>query len=261
MDDEVIKIKQFDFKSIPKSSTWIIIGPPESGKTYFMQFMIYALKHIYPVAYATCGTEGSQDAFTSILGNLWVDNAFDEDAQIKHAKRQKLLIQENEYPYMIEMIDDCSDDPTVYNKKIVLGSFKNGRQHWKRLFVVGLQYALDMKPSIRKLVSFVVLFREPEPEEREKIYKNFGGICGSKQAFNDLMDKFTGNHQCLILKKCAQSNKLEDCVFWFKCPGWRWQSDGGAKMHAYPEGWTFGCREYRDWAKQRLDLDYKEDIV
>lgn len=258
MAEETIRIKEFDWRSIQKSSTWIIIGPPESGKTYMLQWMCYALKHIYPTGYATCGTEGSQGAFTPIFGPLYVENTWTEEVQVKHAKRQKLLVQENEYPYHIEIVDDCSDDPSIYSKKITLGTFKNGRQHWKRLFALGLQYALDIKPTIRKMVSYVVIFREPERAERDKIYDNFGGICGSKAVFEQLMNDFTGEHKCLIFKKCAQTNKLEDCVFWFKCPGWVW-SDG--KTHAYPEGWTFGCREYREWQEERYNPDYVDPIV
>ena len=69
---------------------------------------------------------------------------------------------------MIEILDDCSDDPKIYRTKIIRGAFKNGRQHWKRQFWVGLQYAIDMGPDIRKSVSYVFIFREPEENERKK---------------------------------------------------------------------------------------------
>lgn len=253
-------IKEFNVSEMPMSFTAIVIGPPESGKTYLLQFFAYAFKHRYPVATATCGTEGSQGAFSPIFGQLYVQDEWKETEQIKHAKRQKVCIAENSYPFAMEIVDDCSDDPSIYNKKITLGTFKNGRQHWKRAFFLGLQYAMDVKPSIRKMVSYVFIFREPEANEREKIYKNFGGLCGSYPNFCKLMDDFTGDHTCLVIKKCAQSNRLEDCVFWFKAPGWKWRKDGGAKMHPYPEDWRFGSREYQYHNDSRVDPNYTPDI-
>lgn len=261
MEERVIDILEMDWRELPKSCTAILIGPPESGKTYLEQFLHYAFKHIYPVATASCGTEGSQDAFAPMLGDLFVENEFVEENQIRHARRQKQCIAESTYPFAMETIDDCSDDPKIYNKKIVLGSFKNGRQHWKRLYLVGLQYALDMKPAIRKLVSFVVIFCETEHLELEKIYKNFGGVCPSFEIFKKLMKQFTGDHNCLIFLKYKQSQELKDCIRWFKAPGWRWKRDAGAKLHPYPEGWRFGCREFKEWNDFRNDPNYVQPIV
>ena len=95
----------------------------------------------------------------------------------------------------------------------------------------------------------------------KKIYNNFGGICGSYKIFSQLMDEFTGNFQCLVFKKGGQSNRLEDCVFWAKAHGWRWNKDKGKKLHPYPEGWKFGCNEFKQWNKDRYNKNYVEPIV
>lgn len=257
--EEIIDIREFDMRGVEKSATWIFIGPPSSGKTFLMKFMVYAFKHIYPVGEATCGTEGSQQAFTPIFTPLFVSNEYSNEDQVMHAKRQKLCIAENSYPYAISILDDCSDDTKIYSSTIIRASFKNGRQHWKRQFWVGLQYGLDMKPEIRKMVTYVVLFREPEENEREKLYKNFGGICGSRKVFDQLMDQFTGEKgECLIFYKGSTSNKIQDCVFWFKAPAWKWNN---GSVNPYPEGWKFGCNEFRKWYKERYNTNYVDPIV
>lgn len=259
MAEEIVNISEFDWRTLPKSFTAIAIGPPESGKTYLMQWLAYALKHVYPVGHATCGTEGSQGAFTPIFGPLFTDNEYSEETQIRLAKRQKKCIDMGIYPYALTFVDDCSDDPKIYKQKVMKASFKNGRQHWKRAFIVGLQYGLDMTPDIRKSVSLVILFREPDLNERKKIYDNFGGICGTFKNFCALMDQFTGNNQFLVINKFSKSNKIEDCVYWGKAPAWVWQSDG--KVHPYPEGWSFGCHELKQWNKDRYNTHFKEEIV
>ena len=49
---QIVRINEFPIRSMAKSGTAVFIGPPESGKTFMMSFMTYALKHIYPVSYS-----------------------------------------------------------------------------------------------------------------------------------------------------------------------------------------------------------------
>lgn len=254
--EQIVNISEMDWRTLPKSAVIIAVGAPESGKTFLFNFLLYALKHIYPVAAITCGTEATQRAFGPTIGDLFVRSDYSKESQELHATRQKLCVQNGIEPYMIEILDDCSDNTKIYNDPIMISAFKNGRQHLKRLFLIGLQYGIDLKPALRKCVSYAILFREPEEPERKKLYENFGGICGSQKVFNELMDKFTDKYTCLIFKKGGSSNKLEDCVFWFKAPAWRWRSDN--KLHPYPEGWRFGCDEFKKWNDKRYNKSYVE---
>lgn len=99
---------------------------------------------------------------------------------------------------------------------------------------------------MRKSVSYVAIFREPEEVERKKLYDNFGGLAGSYDRFCDLMDELTGDFTCIIFKKRSQSNKLEDCVFYYKTQ--------------ILKPWTFGCKEYKEWGKERYNSGYVEDL-
>lgn len=257
--NEVVKIRKFNpVKQLPKSFTAIVVGPPKSGKTFSIAHLMYLLEHRYPTASVACGTEDSQGTFGDFCPKLFVNNVYDEEEQLNHVKRQKLVIREGGEPHHFEVIDDCSDDPKIYKSKLMVGAFKNGSQWWKRAFVMGMQYGQDFPPGIRKSVSFVILFREPEPNEREKLYKNFGGICGTYKNFCDLMDQFTGDHQCLVIVKQSLSNNLEDCIFWWKADGFK-HKDGSFKP--YPEGWKYGCDEYKEWHKKRYNKNYVEKDI
>lgn len=256
--EEFKDIKEMDWRNdIDKSCTGLLIGAPGAGKTFLEQFLTYAFKHIYPVGTATCGTEDSQGAFAPIFGDLFTQSEFVEEDQIRHYKRQKQCIKENTYPLAIEFLDDCSDDPKIYKLRVMRASFKNGRQHWKRLHIVGLQYLIDMPAEIRNLASFIAIFPQTSPQELEKLYKNFGGAFGSLNVFKDAM-KALDKHECLIILNLKQSHKIEDCVRWFKAPGWKW-SDG--KIHPYPEGWKFGCQEFQQWNAARYNPDYVHDVM
>jgi len=219
--------------------------------TTFIENMCYYHKHRYPVARIFMGTESGYQHFSKIFHPLYVSNFFDEEKEKLHILRQKKCVMENgkgyEGNYAINILDDVSDDPKIYKTKLMRGIFKLGSQHWDQLFLLGSQYAIDMPPDIRKSTSYVALFREPEELERKKLYQNFGGLAGSYQTFCELMDQLTGDHTCLVFKKRSQSNKIEDCIFYYQ-----------TKVLGK---WKFGSKEYREWAKNRYNQDYVEEIT
>ena len=219
--------------------------------TTFIENMCYYLKHRYPVGRAFIGTEGGYKRMCKIFHPLYVSNYYDEDEEKNHILRQRTCEIENGkgYPgnYAVNIIDDASDDPKIYKTKVMRGLFKLGSQHWNQLLMVGSQYAIDMPPDVRKSVSYVAIFFEPEEIERKKLYTNFGGLAGSYDNFCDLMDQITGDYTCLVFKKRTQSHKMEDNISFFRT---RQMGD-----------WKFGSKEYRDWGRQRYDPNYVEQIV
>lgn len=219
--------------------------------TTFMENMAYYLKHRYPVARLFIGTEGGYRRMCKIFHPLYVSNYYDEEEEKNHILRQRTCEIENGhgYPgnYALNIIDDASDDPKIYKTKVMKGLFKLGSQHWNQLLLVGSQYAIDMPPDVRKSVSYAAVFFEPEEIERKKLYNNLGGLAGSYDNFCDLMDQLTGDYTCIIFKKRTQSHKIEDNISYFRTQ----------KLN----DWKFGCEEYRQWAKDRYDTNYQEQII
>jgi hypothetical protein len=215
-----------------------------------MENFAYYRKHLYPVARIFIGTEEGYKRCCKIYHPLFVSNYWDEAEEEKHVRRQRTCELKNGRGYTgnyaINIIDDIGDDPKVYRTKLMRGLFKLGSQHWAQLLMVGSQYAIDLPPDVRKATSYVALAREPEENERKKLYNNFGGIVGSYDRFCDLMDQLTGDYTFLIFKKRSQSNALEDCVFYFRTK----------KLG----NWSFGCKEYKEWGRERYDTKYVEKI-
>jgi hypothetical protein len=245
-----IRIMEFDPRSMPKSCTAIVIGPPATGKTTLMENISYTLKDRYPMGRVFMGTEEGYKRFCEIFGPLYVTYGWKEDELKSHVLRQRKCVMENGKGYpgnlAICIIDDCSDDPKIFKTPLVKGLFKNGSQHYEELLMVGLQYGIDMPPDVRKSVSYVFIGREPEFTERKKLYENFGGIVGSFENFCELMDGLTGDYTFMVIKKRSESNKLEDCVSYYRTK---------------PLGlWKFGCKEYKEHAEKRYNKTYIDKI-
>lgn len=251
MSESEIVIDEFRIEELPMSFTMVAIGGPGSGKTSLLETLLYYTKHRYPTGRAFIGTDGGYEKFKSILHPLYVSNYWDEEEEKKHVQRQRLCELENGkgYPgnYAVNILDDISDDPKIYKLKTIRGLFKLGSQHYNQFLFVGSQYAIDMPPDVRKSISYVALFREPEEGERKKLFQNFGGICGSYERFCDLMDGITGDYTALIIIKRTQSNNLQDCVKYLRSE--------------ILKPWKFGCKEYRDWAEARYNKNFVEEVI
>jgi len=97
---------------------------------------------------------------------------------------------------------------------------------------------MDLTPDLRANIDYIFILRENILQNREKIYKNFFGIFPSFDMFNQVMNSCTENYECLVLDNTSRSNKIEDCVFWYK-----------AKLHSNfrigsPALWAFHNKNY-----------------
>ena len=258
---KIKKVSEIDIKSVGKGTyhgfqisgngRFLLGDGTVTHNTTFIENMAYYLKHRYPVARLFIGTDAGYTHLCKIFHPLYVSNYYDEDEEKQHILRQRTCEVENGhgYPgnYAINILDDVSDDPRIYKTKVMRGLFKLGSQHWNQLLMVGSQYAIDMPPDIRKSVSYVAMFFEPEEIERKKLYTNFGGLAGSYENFCDLMNQVTGDYTCLIFKKRTQSHSMEENISWFRTKEL--------------DSWKFGCQEYRAWGRERYDTNYKEQII
>jgi hypothetical protein len=112
--------------------------------------------------------------------------------------------------------------------------FMNGR-HYNIFFMLTMQYVMDLPPALRANVDYVFILRENIIQNREKLYKSFFGIFPSFDMFSKVMDACTENYECLVLDNTVKSNKITDCVFWYKAKvrtGFRVGSPNLWKLHS-----------------------------
>jgi hypothetical protein len=133
------------------------------------------------------------------------------------------------------------DNPALFKDPTFLSLMKNGR-HWKLLFLIGMQYAMDILPALRICLDGTFIFRESNPRIRKTLFENYAGIFGDYKLFCKVMDEITDDHTCLYINNRSSSNKLEDCVFWYRA-------------RTVPD-FEFGCEDYRLFHDERFDSEY-----
>jgi len=210
----------------------VVIGKPGTGKTTLITDLLYHKKHIFPIGLVVSGTEDSNGHYSQIFPSNFVHNKLDNNLIQNFIDRQKLSKKYITNPWSILLLDDCTDNPKLFNDPLYQGIFKNGR-HWKMLFILSLQYCLDVKPVIRTNVDGCFILRETNLKNRKSLWENYAGVIPDFNQFCDIMDQITDDYTALYINNTGQSNNIEDCVFYYK-----------AKSH---KKFKFGCDEYRNY--------------
>ena len=228
-------------------SKHVVIGKPGTGKSTLIGALLYAKKHIFASGIVFSGTEDSNGFYKTIFPNTFVFNKYDEDQLRSAIKRQKIAKKHVEVPWSVVLLDDCTDDPSIFNKPLQQGIYKNSR-HWKMWYIVSLQYCMDVKPVIRTNVDGTFILRESNRKNRQKLWENYAGIIPTFDMFCQIMDQITDDYTALYIHNATTSNKLEDCLFWFKAT-------------PIPKGFKFGCKDYWNFHFKRYNVDYVEPFL
>jgi len=258
-DIKTIKINELDPDIIPPITSrmndpnynggckLVVVGKPGTGKSTLIKALLYYKKHIFPVGIAMSGSEDSNHAYREIIPSTFVFNEYNEDKLKDFIKRQKLASQHLPNPWAVIILDDCTDDPRIFNKPIQQAMYKKGR-HWKMLYILSLQYAMDVKPVIRTNVDGIFILREPLLKNRESLYKNYASIIPDFTTFCDIMDQLTDDYRALYIHGATQTNRWQDCVFYWKAP-------------IIPKNWKFGCKEFWKFHHARFNTSYTDKLT
>ena len=217
-----------------------------TGKSTLIKSLLYAKKHIFPVGIAMNGTEDTNHMYKSFMPSTFVYNEYREDKIEDLIKRQKIAMQHLPNPWAVLIVDDCTEDTTIFNKPLQVGLYKKGR-HWSLMYILALQYAMDVRANIRTSIDGVFILREPLLKNRRTLYENYASVVPDFEMFCALMDQLTDNYSAMYIHNFTTSNNWQDCVFWYK-----------AKPP--PEDWKFGCPEYWEFHEARYNEEYTEPV-
>ncbi len=242
-----------DFKNGAK---YIIVGKPGTGKSTIIESIMYSKKHIIPVAQIFSGTEDSNGFFGRIIPNTFIFDGLDTE-RLEHVinfrtrqKAAKEYLEKNgDNPWSMQIIDDCGSDVKFLTKPIFKEIYKNGR-HWRIMHILSLQYCMDIKPDIRAAIDGVFILRESNPKMRQKLWENYGSCIPTLEEFCNIMDELTEDYTCIFITNKTQSNKIKDCLFYYK-----------ADPSKLPKDWKFGCEDYWNYHYDRYNQDYTPNIV
>lgn len=210
-----IQLKKFDPTKVADDKVCVFIGKRGTGKSTLVTDILYHKKHL-PVGVVMSATEEGNQYYKQYVPDLFIYSDYDRETIERVLDRQKTVVSKgSENPGAFLLLDDCMYDRKFMKDVCIRQCFMNGR-HWKIFFMLTMQYCMDLTPDLRANVDYVFILRENVIQNREKLWKNFFGIFPTFDMFNQVMSSCTENYECLVLDNTSKSNKIEDCVFWYK---------------------------------------------
>ncbi|MDB4588397.1 hypothetical protein N9095_00295 [bacterium] len=232
-----IQLRKFNPASMKDDKVCVLIGKRNTGKSTLVTDILYHKKHL-PAGIVMSATEEGNHHYQQFVPDLFIYGDYDREAIERVLERQRQILLRNKpiQPAFI-LLDDCMYDKKFMKDTCIRKCFMNGR-HWKIFFMLTMQYCMDLTPDLRANVDYVFILRENIIQNREKLYKAFFGIFPTFDMFNQIMNACTENYECLVLDNTSKSNKIEDCVFWYK-----------AKLHPQfrigsPQLWNYHKKHY-----------------
>lgn len=251
-DEEVmLNIREFSFRrDLPPSATIVIVGAPGTGKSNLLEYIVWILRDRYPCHKIFDESDEIDKRWSLFVHDLYINHEYNEKENEIYVSRQKKCIND---PVCVNsnaicITNDCSADTNIFKTKLINGKFKNGSRRWG-IDCYGLQYIKDVPPSIRKSMSYAIIFREKNIEEREKVWKTLGGECGTKSDFFQIWDQLSGDFDFMVINKRTQSNNLEDMIFFGNV----------LDMRKIPkEDLRCGCKEAWEYGEKRYNPNWRE---
>lgn len=232
-----IQLRKFNPASMKDDKVCVLIGKRNTGKSTLVTDILYHKRHL-PAGIVMSATEEGNHHYQQYVPDLFIYGDYDREAIERVLERQRQILLQNKpiSPAFI-LLDDCMYDKKFMKDTCIRKCFMNGR-HWKIFFMLTMQYCMDLTPDLRANVDYVFILRENIIQNREKLYKAFFGIFPTFDMFNQIMNACTENYECLVLDNTSKSNKIEDCVFWYK-----------AKLHPQfrigsPQLWNYHKKHY-----------------
>jgi len=198
-----------------------------------------------PYGLIMSGTEEGNGYYGKYFPNLFIHNGFKKELVATLIARQKKVLKDkSRNPHSFLLLDDCMYDKGLTKDKNMRLIFMNGR-HWKILFMLSMQYCMDLPPALRANVDYLFLMRENIIDNQKKLWKYFFGMFPTFQSFQQTFMACTEEFECLVLDNTSRSNKIEDCVFWYK---------------AKPDRiYRIGCPQIWDYAKKHYNSNHDSE--
>ena len=245
-----IHLSKFNPKTIEEKringsgpATCVFIGKRGTGKSTLVADILYYCRKI-PIGVAISATEDGNEFYKDYIPDIFIHSEYKADIIQQVINRQRKAIankkdKKDKKDDVFVLLDDCMYDRKMIRDPNIRGIFMNGR-HWRVTFMITMQYCMDLPPDLRANIDYIFVLRENIIQNQEKLYKNFFGIFPNLDIFKEVMNSCTEGYDCLVLDNTSRSNKISDCVFWYRAKPERKYKIGSKSL------WKFHKKNYNN---------------
>lgn len=203
----------------------VILGKRGTGKSFLVHDLMSYQRDI-PVGTVISGTEEGNGFYAKLVPSAFIHTEYNSSIIENLVKRQKKALKKRnleieQYGHSdfdtrtFLIMEDCLYDNNWARDKWIRYLFLNGR-HLDIMFVLPLQYNMGILPILRSNIDYSFLLRDCTTGGRKRLYENYAPVFPTFESFCQIMDKCTEHYEHLVVDNRSQSNKLHECVYWYK---------------------------------------------
>jgi hypothetical protein len=235
-----IQLKKFrPDKQIAECASMLVVGGRRTGKSMLMRDLLWHMRdRIYDarVYTGTMEDEESWDNYTPAKYVTFCQEALPEEdlnaaLRLQDERKKIAKLHGIKCPPSLFLFEDCEFlKPSIWSSQPVKSLALNGR-HRRTFLMAAVQYLISARSEIRGMWDLAFFCFEPMTNNRERVFKNFGGMCGSFAEFDSIFCAATRDWGVLVIDCRAKSYKLQDCLFWYRA------KDVGKYRLGVPDVW------------------------
>jgi len=119
-------------------------------------------------------------------------------------------------PNILIICDDLYDNNAVLKNEIIKNTNCNKTSQLFNVTNVTIRESLKIPVVTRITFEYVFIFRGQSSENLRELYYKYCGIFPTFQIFKKVFYRCTENDSCMVIYNGINTNKLTDCVFWYK---------------------------------------------
>ena len=211
-----LKIQRFDpAKQLKNHKICLFIGRRGTGKTKLIEDIMFHLKDRVDFGLCMTPTEETASMFRQHVPDTWIYDGFNTARLEQMMAMQRAAAAAGKQRSLFLITDDCGFDRSAFKGKAIRDLFMNGR-HAKITYLNAMQYCMDVTPDLRTQIDYVFCLKESIISNKQKLHRSFFGMFERYEDFSRTMDRCTENYSCIVLDQTSPTNKIEDCVFWYR---------------------------------------------
>lgn len=239
-----MKLQEFDPKLLDLTSTVCIFGKRHSGKSVLIRDLCYNLwksggkgGNKIDLITVFSNTEELQSQFARFVPSAFIHNRFDETKLVRLLDTQKqLTVQQGRTSNVVVILDDCAFSKSTFGETLQR-IFSNGR-HYKILFVLSLQYSMQLPSSMRGNVDVAISLKEPVFANRKRLFESLYGQFKNFKEFDKVFQEVTQDYGAMVcVNNGSSSTDIEKNVFWLR-----------ADPKSHPSTFRVGRAIYWEWS-------------
>jgi len=217
MTSSQYRIREFDPTAVKPDSIILIVGPRHSGKSVFLENLLYHMRNKFNYGVGRSPTTSTQEMFKKHMPASCVYDNADSAHLAQMLKVTNELVAMGKVRHTLVVYDDL-----IYNKSALKGEairklFMNGRHH-RACFMNLMQYVMDMDVSLRSNIDYIMVFKQDNVDNIKRFYTQFFGVFPDERVFGEVLANCTENYMCLVCDNTKRTSVVEDKIFWYKAP-------------------------------------------